>query len=72
MQWIARDDANWKAMELRDYISSLPSEYERDICRRYMAGEDIRTIATAENTSISHIRQDIKQAMTNYYSNTTR
>ena len=70
MQWIARDDSDWRAMELRDYISSLPSQYERDICHRYVSGEDIRTIANAENASITQVRQDIRQAMSRYYYNT--
>ena len=51
-----------KLIVIRDYVQSL-NGYEREIAGRYLAGEDVRTIADAHNVAVGTIRADLRRAL---------
>lgn len=48
---------------IRDYVDNLRSPYEREICERYLSGEELKTIAGAFNIRQRDLREDLVAAL---------
>lgn len=59
-----------EAIVIRDYIERLRSDYEREICSRYVLdGEELAVIADALNASVKDLTIDLRAALLPLLSN---